>query len=253
MASFSSVVKVMRNAMDKVSTKIHRDFIELENLQNSYKSSLRFAQMTLSRVNGDLEYLLKNSREEYGFFLNGRDNLNTKREKEYNWIVSSICGFPNLHRSIPYFCTSIALEKVDENGKKQIIAGLVENTITQETFIVEEGRGSYVNGRRIRVSGRNDIKDSFVALNFLQNEKNILEVFKKIEHIKVNNCALLDLVYIASGKYDAGLIYNPNEYETSVGLLILKEAGGYFQKVENGNLIIASANDSLQRQLLDII
>jgi len=253
MANFSSNIQVMQNIMDKLSSKIYRDFVELENLQNSIKSSLNFAQKTLERVNEDINYLLTKSRPEYGIFINGKNDINQKREAEYNWLVSSICGFENLYRSIPYFCTTIALEKIDENGTSEIIAGLTENTITKETFIAEKDKGAYVNGRRIRVSMRNNLKDSIVTLNLSEKRENVSNIFQKIKNIRMNNCPALDLAYIASGKYDASIIYNPNEYELSAGFLLIREAGGYLKQLKNNKLILASANDTLAKQLNDII
>lgn len=243
----------MQTTMDRISTKIFRDFIELENLQSSFKSSLNFAQKTVERVNGDLDYILSKSRSEYGMLINGRDDFNKKRECEYNWLVSSICGFENLYRSIPYFCTSIALEKVNEAGEREIIAGLLENTITKETFIVEKGKGAYINGRRIRVSARQNLDNSVVALNLPEDRTNLFEIFKKVKNIKVNNCPALDLTYIASGKYDAGIIYNPNEHELATGLFLIKEAGGYIKRLDDKNLILVSTNDMLAKRLNDLI
>lgn len=245
MASFSSNVRVMQDAMGKVSVKIFRDFMELENLQNSYKSSLGFAQKTVQRVAGDLEYLLGKSREDFGVLINGRDDFNKKREREYNWLISPICGFNNLLRSVPYFCTVISLEKVDEKGERMVVASLVENVITKESFVTEEDKGAYVNGRRIRVSTRSSLDNSVVALDSVKDGSKIGKISKSVSNIKINNCLALDLAYIACGKYDVGVVDSPNEYELGAGLLLLREAGGCVKRFEKGGLVLSSANDVL--------
>ena len=48
--------------------------------------------------------------------------------------------------------------KKDTDEKFHTICGVIDNTITQETFIVESGKGAYVNSRRIRVSNRSSLK-----------------------------------------------------------------------------------------------
>jgi len=253
MPNFSSNIKVLQTIMDKISTKIFRDFIELENLQSSLKTSFNFAQKTVERVGGDWEYNLSKSRSDFGILINGRDDFNKKRECEYNFLVSPICGFDNLYRSIPYFCTSVAIEKVNEDGEREIIAGLLENTITKETFIVENGQGAYVAGRRMRVSKRNILDNSVVALNFPTKKEDAFKILKEIKNVKINNCSALDLAYIASGKYDAGIIFNPNEYELAVSLFLIKESGGFVERVADKNLILVSANDLLAKHLREVI
>jgi myo-inositol-1(or 4)-monophosphatase len=271
MTGFSAIVKVMQTAMDKVSVKIFRDFMELENLQNSHKSSLGFALKTVERVSEDLNYILTKSRAEYGILIDGKDDFNLQRKAQYNWIVTPICGFNNLCRSVPYFCTSIGLEKIKENGEREVVAGLLENTITKQTFIAEKGKGAFVSGRRIRVSGRAELDEySVIALNFSRdfkqaNEEKVSKILNKVKNIKINDCVSLDIAFIASGKYDGGLICNPNNYETAVGLLLIKEAGGHIKEFigetrsadDNAYPILEglaiSGNDILLKKLSEMI
>jgi len=252
MPNFSSNIKVMQSTMDKISVKVFRDFLELENLQSSKKSSVGFAQKTVQRVNGDLDYILSKSRSDFGMFINGRDDFNSKRTCEYNWLVSSICGLDNLLRSVPYFCTTIALEKVSENGDREIISVLVENVITKETFIAEKNQGSYVNGRRMRISDRTNLDNSVITLDLNINKETLSKTLKNIKNVRINRCNALDLAYIASGKYDGSIMLKSDEYELAAGLLLITEAKGSIKELEN-NIILASANDKLIEKLADIV
>lgn len=242
----------MQKIMDKISVKIFRDFIELENLQSSIKTSYNFAKKTIERVNWELSDFLSTAREEFGMLVDGTDSFDKKRECEYNWLIVPIAGFKNLHRSIPYFCTAMAVEKVNEDGSREIVSCLLENTITKETFLAEKDLGAFVNGRRIRVSKVNSVENAIVSLNLSDNQDKVQKVFENLKTIKINNCQALDLAYLASGKYDGCLMHSPNKYEVAIGSFLVKEAGGYI-KTDNGSFVLASTNELLAQNLLEVI
>ena len=45
MVLFSADLSIIQDSIIKVGDKISRDFVELENLQNSYKGSTKFAEL----------------------------------------------------------------------------------------------------------------------------------------------------------------------------------------------------------------
>ena len=94
-----------------------------------------------------------------------------------------------------------------------------------------------MNGRRIRVSSRRNLNESFIACGSPSSYRrptkasmNILQAINKmtpkIGTIRCVNSAALDLAYLASGKFDALVDLSLKKWDMAAGIIILKEAGG---------------------------
>lgn len=245
MVLFSADLTVIQDSIIKVGDKISRDFVELENLQNSYKGSARFTELIVDFVKKRLYEYLKSKKPSYDIIFS--DEINEENNNcNFRYLINTICGKVNLMHAIPYFCISIALQKKDKEGKFQTICGLIDNPITQETFMVEQGKGAYVNTRRIRVSSRNDINTSLIVIKNTDNKDFLIKNIKKFKNINITNCDILNVCNVANGKYDATIIEKNNIF-LELPILLLKEAGGLVKTNENQELILS--NDLLYSQL----
>lgn len=231
---------VVKKALDKISGKVFRDFAELENLQSSNTTVVRFANMTIERVKEQLCDHLQDARPDYGMVVNNR--VVKKPNSEYRWIVNPICGADNLLRSIPYFCTSIALEKISKKENETLLA-VVDSVTTKETFFAERGSGAFVNNRRIRVASVDEVRDAVIVVGAFKKSKIPSELFD-LRNIKITGCPQLDIVYTAAGKFDGVVVVNPIENNLKAGLLIVKEAGGCTENIKK-DILAASASDKI--------
>ena len=76
----------------------------------------------------------------------------------FTWIVDPLDGTTNFLHGIPHFCTSIAVTR-----GASLLHGVVVDHVRNEEFSASRGNGARLNGRRIRVAGRDRIEDSIIA------------------------------------------------------------------------------------------
>jgi len=156
------------------------------------------------------------------------ESPNIDRESGYCWYIDPLDGTNNFITGSPYFVVSIGLAYQNE-----IILGVVYNPISDELFYAENGKGAFLNGERISVSGRKDLSGSLVALAYAPEEDEIRQGIALLERlvlqcrrVVINFAPALDLCNIARGRID-GLMDNGSTPEDhAAASLILTEAGG---------------------------
>ena len=101
---------------------------------------------------------------------------------EYRWIIDPLDGTTNYIHGLPVFAVSVAVEKLEENpsGIGEIIAGAVFDPVREDIYYAEKGAGAFRNGKKIQVSGRNDMKSALLATGFPFRDKDYLETFFRI-------------------------------------------------------------------------
>lgn len=70
---------------------------------------------------------------------------------EYEWLVDPIDGTRNFAKGISFWCNIMAVLKDGE-----LYLGAVYNPIADELFFAETGKGAFMNGKPIHVSGKED-------------------------------------------------------------------------------------------------
>lgn len=149
-------------------------------------------------------------------------------ERRYQWIIDPIDGTANYAHHIPLYCVSIALA-VD--GVLQM--GAIYNPVLKELFHAEKGKGAFLNGKRIGVSGNADFSKSFLVTGFpyvFPEGIDVARIFAAIVNgglpIRRLGSAALDLAYVACGRFDGFWEYNLKPWDIAAGYLIVAEAGG---------------------------
>lgn len=239
MVLFSADLTVIQDSIIKVGDKIARDYVELEILQSSHKGSNQFSAMVVDFVKKKLYEYFKTKKPAYDVIFYGDNPNSTEFTSDFRYLINPIAGRINLYHAIPYFAVSIALQKKNKDGEYKTFCGIIDNPITQETFMVEEGRGAYVNTRRIRVSARSKVDDAFVVIENIDDREFIGRCVKKYKNIAVTNCDILNICNVASGKYDATILKKYDIFE-ELPFLLAKEAGALIKKFENGEIVICN-------------
>ena len=83
------------------------------------------------------------------------------RGSDFRWIIDPLDGTTNYAHGYPYFCVSIALERLDT-----IIVGVIYDPMLDEVFVAEKGKGAFLNDREIHVSNTRGIIKSLLATGF---------------------------------------------------------------------------------------
>ena len=147
---------VMQNAAQKAARTLLRDFNEVEMLQVSVKGPGDFVSQADLKAESTIKTELSKARPGYAFLMeesgaSGGDNWN------WRWVVDPLDGTTNFLHGIPHWAISIGLQKRNDKGQVEIVAGVIYNPVANEMFWAEKGVGAFLNERRLRVSSRRDM------------------------------------------------------------------------------------------------
>jgi myo-inositol-1(or 4)-monophosphatase len=144
------------------------------------------------------------------------------------WVIDPIDGTINYEHGFPVFCVSIGVAFGDV-----IKIGAVYDPTRDELFYAQEGKGAFLNGRKINVSSRDKIQDSLVATGFpynlegrIRNFDNFKTMLGSARAVRRPGSAAIDLSYIACGRLDGYWELGLSPWDTAAAQLLVKEAGG---------------------------
>lgn len=150
-------------------------------------------------------------------------------EEEYLWIVDPVDGTTNFVHGFPFFSVSIALAH-----KGEVIVGVIYDPSRDEMFVAEKGKGAYVHGKRMKVSGEAKLEESLLATGFPVGRESTLPVnmaglmhlAPKVRNIRSGGSAALHLAYVAAGRLTGFWEIGLNAWDTAAGALMVTESGG---------------------------
>ena len=168
-----------------------------------------------------------------------RDNTGTS---DYRWYVDPLDGTTNFAHGYPVFCVSIGLEYRDE-----LICGVLYDPTRDELFAAAKGSGATLNGRPIHVSKTPKIEASILATGFPSHKRHknpnihfYHQITLRSHGIRRAGSAALDLANVACGRYDGFWEFNLNAWDTSAGVVLVREAGGVVTKFDGSTFNIDS-------------
>ena len=256
----SPIINVISNACILAGRKLLKDFGEVENLQVSKKGNAGFFFKTIQSLENTLKEELLKARPEWSFLIRGK-KLNSIDNKTDSWIINPLDGEINFTHGIPHISISVAAE-----SRGKLIAGCVYDPIRKELFFAENGSGAFMNDRRIRVSGRNQLQNSLLntGINLdIENEykaymNEVSQCIINRSEVRVSGCSALDLAWVAAGRTDGFWQRNLNPSECSAGIILVKEAGGFctdFSMRDKAGLGIqvCAANPNLHGNLIKFL
>lgn len=148
------------------------------------------------------------------------------------WVIDPLCGTIPYSRGLPDFAISLAL--VSENPL-EILAGIVMDPVHNEIFWAEKGRGSFLNGRLIRISGlktEKEFKDQGMlsidhrTIRTPKYTSQVVSLAQKVARLRAAGTCGLELAQLACGRVDVVLRAEQPLYDFAAGLIILLEAEG---------------------------
>ncbi|MBI5030978.1 MAG: inositol monophosphatase [Chloroflexi bacterium] len=144
------------------------------------------------------------------------------------WVVDPLDGTTNYSRNLYPFTTSIAMYQA---GKVQV--GVVYDPISKELYAAERGRGAWLNGKLIRVSGKTNFEDSVVGTEWARSpqvRRRTAKIFSRLTEVamtaRVFGSAAISLSYIAAGRLDGYFHLSLSPWDVAAAALIIEEAGG---------------------------
>ncbi|NQW01409.1 MAG: inositol monophosphatase [Rhodospirillales bacterium] len=224
----SALINVMANAAIRAGRSLTRSFGDIEKLQVSMKGPADYVSEADHRSEKILFEDLQKARPHYGFLMEeagvveGTDNSNT-------WIIDPLDGTMNFLHGIPHFSISIGLER-----DRDLFAGVVYEPITDQMFWAEQGKGAFLNERRLRVSTRRDVKECLFSTGIpfagREGHKSYLAQLENVmagaAGVRRTGSAALDLAYVAAGRYDGWWEKGIKPWDIAAGIVLVREAGG---------------------------
>lgn len=263
MAVLSGLIRVMEKAARKAGGRLRRDFGEVEHLQVSRKGPADFVSKADQISERTIYDELLAARPDWGFVLEEGGIIEGDPTKP-RWIIDPLDGTSNFLHGIPHFAISIAAQepKLDGSGWGDVIAAVIYQPITDETFWAEKTRGAWLHDGRLRVSARSRLPDALIATGIpFQGAGSPAEWSKiynaigpEVAGIRRFGAASLDLAWVAAGRYDGFWESGLKPWDTAAGCLIVREAGGFVSDFRGRSQPVhaeqvLAANDALHSKL----
>lgn len=185
-----------------------------------------------------------------------------KTDSSYCWIVDPLDGTNNFSFGIPIFCSSIALAKEGE-----VILGVIYDPIREELFVAEKGKGAYLNGKKIEVSGVGSLEKSLLITGFYYDRgKNMRDTLEAIKLFFQNNvigirrlgAAALDLCYVACGRATGFWEFCLSSWDFAAGKILIEEAGGkitnqFGEKLKLEKSYVVASNRKIHQKIIEVV
>lgn len=234
--ALSGLIRVMERAARKAGNRLRRDFGEVEHLQVSRKGPSDFVSKADRAAERTIYDELLQARPDWGFLMEEAGEILGDPTKP-RWIVDPLDGTSNFLHGIPHFAISIAVQepKLDGSGWGEVVAGMVYQPITDETFWAEKTRGAWLQDARLRVSGRRQLSEALIATgtpfmghgDFGEWTRIFMAIGPQVAGIRRNGAASLDLAWVAAGRFDGFWESHLSPWDSAAGCLLVREAGGF--------------------------
>ena len=168
----------------------------------------------------------------HGFY--GEETGQTQADAQYLWLVDPIDGTKGFVRQYPFFSTQIALM---HNG--QLILGVSSGTMMDELAWAERGKGAWLNGKLLKISGITDPDRAAVSTGNLKSLAgsegwaSLGRIVERTDRIRGYG-DFYHYHLLAAGKIEAVIESDVNILDIAALAVIVEEAGGVFTDL-NGN------------------
>lgn len=181
----------------------------------------------------------------------------SKNKSDYLWILDPVDGTTNFFMHNPLFAISLGLVYKDK-----IVLGIVYAPAVDELYVAEPGKGSKLNGKKIKVANRKTIDQSLLTYchgTGIASWKKAIKMYSyyklRASFIRQLGSASLELGYVAAGRTDSIIIPGVHAWDAVAGVLIVREAGGRVTDFEGKEWTIKSkdmlaSNGKIHKELL---
>jgi len=177
------------------------------------------------------------------------------------WLVDPLDGTNNFAHGFPQVGVSLALLQ-----DRQPVVGVVHDPLRGETFTAVANQGAAMDGRPIHVTEVDTLADAFLGTGFPydrrtardNNVERLDHFLRRSQGVRRAGAAVLDLCYVACGRFDGFWEIRLHPWDVAAGILIVREAGGRATDFAgtpdcvSGRRIVAS-NGRIHDQMLQVI
>ncbi|MEE8340985.1 MAG: inositol monophosphatase family protein [Candidatus Neomarinimicrobiota bacterium] len=230
----NSIFQTANNAIEKASQIIMKAY----NLPKiiEFKGKTNLVTKTDRQSEEIIIYEIQKTFPKHGIIAEESTRINT--ESEYQWIIDPLDGTTNFVHGYPSFGISIGVLH-----NHSYICGIIRELPANKTYSAIKGKGAFCDSQPISVSSVNSLENSLLVTGFgyEHDEKwsANMELFKHFTDISQGarrlGAAAVDLCHVASGKVDGYWEFDLQPWDSTAGVLLIKEAGGKVTKMD-GNI-----------------
>ncbi|AZR84100.1 inositol-1-monophosphatase [Bordetella pertussis] len=153
--------------------------------------------------------------------------LQGPEQAEFQWIIDPLDGTTNYIHGLPNYAVSIALLH-----RRQVTQAVVYDPSRNELFTASRGSGTFLNDRRVRVSGRIRYHDALLGAHWPhstdpdQGSGRFRAMAEGSASVRRLGSTVLDLAYVACGRLDGFCGVGLKPWDVAAGSLLVLEAGG---------------------------
>lgn len=158
---------------------ISRELVAVEAVKKASRYLIRsFGKIKTGQEKGHLDFASEADKESEKIILSeiekffpddgilSEESPEKERKTKYRWIIDPLDGTHNFLDGLEEWGTLLALEKID-----RVVLGVCHFPIHEEFFIVEKGKGAFLNGKKIKVSGAVDLRGEMFCSDGILRKK----------------------------------------------------------------------------------
>jgi myo-inositol-1(or 4)-monophosphatase len=186
----------------------------------------------------------------------GEESVGFDGTSGVQWVVDPIDGTVNYLYGFPAFAVSIAAR-----WHGDVVAGVVLNPASEETWTASIGRGARLDGAPIQVSAVSELRLALVATGFGYDARQravqaelVARLLPNVRDIRRMGAASLDLCAVACGRVDAYYEQGLKPWDLAAAGLVAVEAGARVEGANGapaGEQLVIAAPPGLFGQLHD--
>lgn len=231
--SLENILEVAKRASHEGAEVLRSYFGNIRNVQEKHDSSIvSEADRESERV---IRSILQSELPQFDIYGEEGGHIVTEEGSQGLWHIDPLDGTTNFVHGFPYFSTSLGLEV-----KGQIVVAVVDAPLLGLKVWATRSGGAFLNGKKIQVSNRQELKESLLATGFssesLRDRDNQVAIFScllgKSRGVRRAGAAVLDMCYTAMGSFDVFWEKHLKPWDMAAGSLIIEEAGGIVSTIE---------------------
>ncbi|SAI65347.1 inositol-1-monophosphatase [Bordetella ansorpii] len=224
----NTAIKAARRA----GTIINRASLDLEHLTIARKGPRDYVTEVDRASEEAIVEVLQTAYPDHAF-LGEEFGQQGDENAEFQWIIDPLDGTTNFIHGLPIYAVSIALLH-----RGQVSQAVVYDPTRNELFTASRGSGTFLNDRRVRVTGRTRFHDALLGAHWAGSAgpdggaARFRDMAQGCSGVRRLGSTVLDLANVAAGRLDGFCGVGLKPWDVAAGSLLVLEAGGLISDFE---------------------
>ncbi|MCQ2964752.1 MAG: bifunctional NADP phosphatase/NAD kinase [archaeon] len=197
-----------------------------------------------------------------------KKDIRDQNDAKFIFLIDPLDGTSNAIKNIPSYGMSIAVAEIPyrrEATLNDVILGFVKDYANGNYYEAIKGQGATINGEPLNPSKETEI-DKITLGGFTKSKTDaVSKLVDTARRMRVLGSVVLELAYVASGKYDSFLdLRGSRIIDIAASKLIVEECGAivtnrYGEELDNKlsiyekTVVVAAGNKTLHKKIIKII